>query len=114
MAEVVPGPVFIVSHGGEPPELTRAIDAALKAQGIEGAESLGQLCRPCSEVATACIEEGARVYAATRGDLILHQYEANAGRALTAAERQEIEAYLGLPTNRPGATVTRVNSPGHG
>jgi hypothetical protein len=101
-AEVVPEPVFIVSHGGEPPELTRAIDGALKAQGIGGVEAMGQLCQPCSEVATACIQEGARVYAAAHRDLVLQQYEANAGRALTAAERQEIEAYLGRPTQRPG------------
>ena len=50
--------LFIVNHGGGDAELSRAINAALHAQGIDGEERLGQLCEDCFQVAQACIQEG--------------------------------------------------------
>jgi hypothetical protein len=96
-ADVVARPVFIASDGGENLELTRAIKAALRAQGIEGEEWLGQLCEECFQVAEACIQEGGHVYATAHRELVLQRYEANLGRPLTPAERKEIEAYLRQP-----------------
>ncbi len=96
-AEVQPGHLFVVSHTDQP-EFTRAIDVALREQGIDGEEFLGQLCEGCFEVATACFQEGARRYAAARSDLMMQRCEANLRRPLTSAERREFKAYLGRPS----------------
>ena len=94
-ADFEPEHLFIVNHGSEDPELSRAINAALRAQGIDGEERLGQLCEECFQISQACIQEGSRVYASAHRDLALQRYQAALGRPLTAAERQKIEAYLG-------------------
>jgi hypothetical protein len=92
-AEVETEHVYIVSHDDDP-DMDEAIDAALRRNGIEGVNCLGQLCERCWEVANAAIDAGGRSYFATRRDAVQQHWEANLGRPMTSAERGEMNAYF--------------------
>jgi hypothetical protein len=85
--------VFMVSHDHDP-DLDETIDAALRRQGIEGVDGLGQLCERCWEVANAAINAGGHIYFATRRDVVERHWEANLSRPMTPAERDGMNAYF--------------------
>jgi hypothetical protein len=92
-AEVSTDDVFMVGFDHDP-DLVTSIDAALRRHGIEGVNGLGQLCDRCWGVAKDVIDAGERSYFATQQELIRQRWEANLGRPMTPAERDQMDAYF--------------------
>jgi hypothetical protein len=95
-AEIAHEEIFVVGFDQDL-DLKAAIDAELRKNRIDGLTGLAGLCPRCYGIAEAAIEEGARLYYATRRDFIQQQSEANLGRPLTATEREQIDAYFDGP-----------------